>query len=94
MSEEIGNEMFYLKWTRQDLESLSMDALYTEVDADGWVQRELGLAPDGLVVHQLAVAGTQAGWFGLARLSRVMLTSNVSKDEFEALWDVAAGPPC
>jgi hypothetical protein len=94
VNDENGEQMFYLKWTRRELETLSMDALYTEVDADGWVQREVGLAPDGLVIHQLAVAGTQAGWFGLARLSAVMLNSNVSKDEFEALWDGASAPPC
>ena len=94
MSVDIGEEMFYLRWTRRDLESLTMDALYTEVDADGWVHRELGFAPDGLVVHQLVVAGKQAGWFGLARLSKLMLNSNVTKDEFEALWDAASGPSC
>ncbi len=94
MSKENGDQMFYLKWTQRELESLSMEALYTEVDADGWVQRELGLASGGMVVHQLAVAGDQAGWFGLARLSRVMLSSNVSKDEFEALWDAADAPSC
>ena len=93
MSEQADDEMIYLKWTRYELESLSVDALYTEVDPDGWVHRELGLAPDGLVIHQLAVAGKQAGWFGLARLSSVMLNSNVSKDEFEALWD-AGSPSC
>jgi len=92
--DEDGDRMFYLKWTRRELETLSMDALYTEVDADGWVQRELGLAPDGLVIHQLAVAGTQKGWFGLARLSAIMLNSNVTKDEFEALWDGGSAPPC
>ena len=94
MSEESGDQMFYLKWTRRELECLSMEALYTEVDADGWVQRELGLADGGLVVHQLSVTETQAGWFGLARLSSVMLSSNVSKDEFEALWDAADAPHC
>lgn len=94
MDGESGDQMFYLKWTQRDFESLSMDALYTEVDSDGWVQRELGLAPDGLVIHQIAVAGTQAGWFGLARLSNVMLNSNVSKDEFEALWDSTSAPAC
>lgn len=94
MSEENSDQMFYLKWTQRELESLSMEALYTEVDADGWVQRELGLASGGLVVHQLAVADDQAGWFGLARLSGVMLSSNVSKDEFEALWDAADAPSC
>ena len=94
VSEKIGEQMVYLKWTRRELESLSMEALYTEVDSDGWVQRELGLGGDGLVVHQLSVAGSQPGWFGLARLSRIMLHSNVSKDEFEALWDAAGDPSC
>jgi hypothetical protein len=94
VNDQSSDQMFYLKWTQRDFESLSMDALYTEVDADGWVQREVGLAPDGLVIHQLAVAGNQAGWFGLARLSSVMLNSNVSKDEFEALWDAGAPSSC
>jgi hypothetical protein len=31
--------MIYLKWTRSELATLEMDALYTEVDDDGWVQR-------------------------------------------------------
>jgi hypothetical protein len=30
-----------------------MDALYTEVDDDGWVQREVGIGANGLVIHQL-----------------------------------------
>lgn len=78
--------MIYLKWTREELATLEMDALYTEVDEDGWVHRELGVGSDGLVIHQLTPTGTAPGWFGLARLSQLMLSSNVSKAEFEALW--------
>ena len=81
--------MIYLKWTQCELATLEMDALYTEVDDDGWVQREVGVASDGLVVHHLTPTGAAPGWFGLARLSFLMLNSNVSKAEFDELW--AAG---
>ena len=79
--------MHYLKWTRSELATLEMDALYTEVDDDGWVQREVGIGDDGLVIHQLTPTTARPGWFGLARLSSPMLNSNVSKGEFEAFWD-------
>ncbi len=78
--------MVYLKWTSEDLATLRAGALYTEVDEDGWVQRELGIGEDGLVTHQLVPSNGEPGWFGLARLSLVMLTSNVTKAEFESLW--------
>jgi hypothetical protein len=82
--------MIYLKWTRGELATLEMGALYTEVDEDGWVQREVGVGTDGLIVHQLIPSTVHPGWFGLARLSRPMLDSNVSKAEFEALWTAGA----
>jgi hypothetical protein len=82
--------MFYLKWTQSELATLQMRALYTEVDEDGWVQRELGVDDDGLIAHQLVPSDSRPGWFGLARLSGLMLTSNVSKAEFESLWHSGA----
>ena len=82
--------MIYLKWTQTELVTLEMDALYTEVDEDGWVQREVGVCAEALVVHQLTPSTTRPGWFGLARLSHLMLNSNVTKMEFEAFW--RAGP--
>lgn len=82
--------MIYLKWTPCELATLPAGALYTEVDEDGWVQRELGVGEDGLITHQLVPSDSHPGWFGLARLSLVMLTSNVTKAEFESLWH--AGP--
>jgi len=81
--------MIYLKWTQSELATLEMDALYTEVDEDGWVQREVGVCSEGLVIHQLTPSTVRPGWFGLARLSRLMLNSNVTKLEFEEFW--AAG---
>ena len=79
--------MIYLKWTPSELATLDMRALYTEVDEDGWVQRELGVDDDGAVTHQLVPSTLEPGWFGLARLATFMLTSNVSQAEFESLWD-------
>ena len=78
--------MIYLKWTSSELVTLEHDALYTEIDEDGWVQRELGVAADGEVTHQITTSAAEPGWFGLSRLSQAMLASNVSRSEFEALW--------
>jgi hypothetical protein len=83
-------QMIYLKWTPSELATLQVGALYTEVDEDGWVQRELGIGDDGLITHQLVPSDSRPGWFGLARLSLIMLTSNVTKAEFESLWHAGA----
>jgi hypothetical protein len=79
-----------MKWTSSELATLESAALYTEVDEDGWVQRELAVESDGMVGHHLVPSSQQPGWFGLARLSALMLESNVSKAEFEALWNSTA----
>jgi hypothetical protein len=78
--------MIYLKWTASELATLEMRALYTEVDEDGWVQREVGIDYDGFVAHQLVPTHGRPGWFGNARLAQLMLDSNVTKAEFESLW--------
>jgi hypothetical protein len=78
--------MIYLKWTASELATLEMRALYTEVDEDGWIQREVGVDFDGLVIHQLVPTHLDPGWFGNARLAAQMLTSNVTQAEFESLW--------
>jgi hypothetical protein len=83
--------MIYVKWTQSELATLKMPALYTEVDEDGWVQRELVVADDGTVAEQLVPSLNRPGWFGLARLSLAMLQSNVTKAEFESLWQSGIG---
>ena len=83
--------MIYMKWTPCELVTLDRPALYTEVDEDGWVQRELSIDSDGLVAHQLVPSATRPGWFGLTRLSLIMLESNVTKAEFEDLWNAGVG---
>lgn len=91
VSEPDARAMIYLKWTPSELATLAAGALYTEIDEDGWVQRELGIGDDGLITHQLVPSNARPGWFGLARLSQIMLTSNVTKAEFESLWHAGAG---
>jgi hypothetical protein len=83
--------MIYLKWTTSELATLEHDALYTEIDEDGWVQRELGVGADGEVAYQITTSCEEPGWFGLSRLSQAMLASNVSRSEFESLWYGGAG---
>ena len=83
--------MIYMKWTPSELATLRSRSLYTEVDEDGWVQRELLIAADGSIADQLIPTNTRPGWFGLARLSLVMLESNVTKAEFESLWESGIG---
>ena len=78
--------MIYMKWTLDELATLESSVLYTEVDEDGWVQRELTVESDGTIAEQLVPTDAQPGWFGLTRLSSVMLEDNVTKDEFETLW--------
>jgi len=75
-----------MKWTRAELATLKMPALYTEVDEEGWVQRELVVGHDGTVAEQHVPSTRQPGWFGLARLALPMLESNVTEAEFESLW--------
>jgi len=78
--------MIYMKWTSAELVTLEQDVLYTEIDEDGWVQRELGVRADGSVTHQIVPSSDEPGWFGLSRLSFAMLASNVTRGEFERLW--------
>ncbi len=82
--------MIYMKWTTDEFATLASSVLYTEVDEDGWVQRELTLGADGTVEDQLVPTHQQPGWFGLTRLSGVMLEDNVTKAEFESLWQAGA----
>jgi hypothetical protein len=90
-AEEEPTSMIYMKWTPSELVTLERPALYTEVDEDGWVQRELSVATDGSVAHQLVPTSKSPGWFGLARLSLTMLESNVTQAEFESLWNAGVG---
>ena len=78
--------MIYLKWTSEEFATLRDDALYTEIDDDGFVQREVAVTPDGSVSHQAQPSLEQPGWFGLSRLSWAMLESNISRSEFERVW--------
>ena len=84
-----GKTMYYFRWTQCDLETLRMHALYTEIDADGWVQREVGIAENGAIIHQAPSVAGERGLFDLARIATEILRSNISEAEFESLWETA-----
>ena len=86
--------MIYLKWTQSELVTLEMDALYTEVDEDGWVQREVGVCSDGVVVHRLTPSATRPGWFGNGKGVRGVLARRPQRNlavEFRARARSSAG---
>ena len=80
--------MIYLKWTSAELATLRDDALYTEIDEDGWVQREVAVTPAGDISHLAIPSIEEPGWFGLSRLSIPMLESNITRVEFERVWSL------
>jgi hypothetical protein len=61
------------------------------VDIGGTKTEAVAVADDGSVANQLIPSHKRPGWFGLARLSFPMLESNVSKAEFESLWQAGIG---
>lgn len=78
--------MLYLKWTVSELATLDLGELYTEVDEDGWVQRELGVDYDGSVTHVLVPTTARPGWFGATRVAQATFGNRISKAEFDTLW--------
>jgi len=83
----MGNESIFLAWTESDMEGLDLETLYTEVTTSGLVVREVGLDSNGVVVHKSPSRASPRGYFDLAIISMENLTSDISSQEFEALWD-------
>lgn len=85
--------MYYCKWTEDDIEKLSEDEgiiiLYTEIDLDGSVRREIGLNKEGKVIHKCPSKLYRYGTYGLFDNQKVIITgtrSLITKEEFEKLW--------
>jgi hypothetical protein len=61
--------MRYLRWDDRDAEGLSavdgIVSLYTEVDGEGRVRREVGVNHDGKVVHRFPSTQHPHGTYGL-----------------------------
>jgi hypothetical protein len=87
--------MYYRKWTEDDIERLSEDEgiviLYTEIDLDGNVRREIGLNNEGKVIHKCPSELYRYGTYGLFDNQKVLITESrslIKKEEFERLWEL------
>lgn len=84
--------MYYCKWAEDEVVPLRLDdivSLYTEIDSEGNVLRELGLNKDGQIVHKCPSGAYKYGTYGLFDNVTVAITSSrsfITKDEFERLW--------
>lgn len=82
--------MIYIKWTNDDingLEKLGIFLLWTEVDENGFVTRELGFNNDGFVVHKCP-HGSKL--FGLFDNQAVVLTRDkdcIEPEKFNEIWN-------
>ncbi|MFH2043998.1 MAG: hypothetical protein ABIK92_02505 [Pseudomonadota bacterium] len=86
--------MFYLKWTEPDIADLGafdkMVVLYTEIDNEGIVHKEIGLDNAGKVIHKSPSSHYRYGEYGIFDNQKVALPNekaNLTKEEFDRLWE-------
>ncbi len=87
--------MLYIKWTEQDIAELSafdkIYFLYTEIDDDGNVRKEIGIDNHGNIIHKSPSTKYPYGEYGIFDNQKVAISdrkSDLSKDEFYKLWKV------
>jgi hypothetical protein len=89
--------MWYRKWDENDVEGLGktsgMVIMYTEIDEDGRVRREIGFDKAGRVVHKCPADGFRHGTYGLFDLQIVERAEEadsssdvITEAEFERFW--------
>jgi hypothetical protein len=85
--------MNYCKWNMDEikgLESISgIVVLYTEVNRDGSVSREIGIDKSGRVVHKFPSTAFQQGEYGIFDNQKVEISQNtptITRTEFEKAW--------
>jgi hypothetical protein len=83
--------MLYLKWTKKDgdISILNLDIcmLFTEVDENGRVTREIGLNNVNEVIYKCPSEMEQYGVFDLSRIEVHGKSNDISKEKFELLWE-------
>lgn len=84
--------MLYLKWTEQDIADLDkfyeIAVLYTALDMDGNVKKEIGINNKGEVVHR---APSKTSRYGIFENQKVILSNDqkkVTKNIFDDLWGI------
>jgi hypothetical protein len=81
--------MYYARWTEasvRGLEGYGIASLLTEIDAEGWIIRELGFNEEGREVWRSPSAANPRGYFDNQVVSLKGLESDLNAAEFERLW--------
>jgi len=84
--------MIYIAWTSDDINGLArigICSLWTEVDGNGLVTRELGFDCDGHVVHKVPSGAKR---FGLFDNQVVVVTQNnlcIKPEQFNEVWGLS-----
>jgi hypothetical protein len=86
--------MYYCVWTEKDNKGeKSLDdivKLFTEIDDNGRVLREIGIDKDGRLVHKCPSDKFRNGTYGLFDNQVVIISdesSLITKNEFERMWE-------
>jgi hypothetical protein len=90
-----GHLMRYVKWTGLDIEGLDSIAeitvLYTEIDDNGDIIRELGMNKNGTIVHKFPSHSGKYGKYGVFDGQKVIVSdlhSDISKEDFDRMWEM------
>ncbi len=82
------------KWTNDEIDNLyekfSISVLFTEVNKDGRVIREIGLDENNNIIHKCPSKNYKYGKYGLFDLVKVDLSNdenNFDNSYFEELWE-------
>ncbi len=86
--------MFYCKWNESNICGLNsnfgISILFTEIDDEGSVKREVGIDKSNKVVHMFPSGSFSYGVYGIFNNEKVgisRLRSDISKVDFEELWE-------
>lgn len=89
-----NSEKYYRKYTEKEIDGLekntSIFVIFVEIASDGMVLREVGFDNKGNVVHKCPSENYKHGTYGLFDLARVDVESrknDLTKTEFEELWN-------
>jgi len=83
----------YIEWDIDSIQNMSsisgMIKLYTEIEDDGSVCREIGINQEGIVIHKFPSDHFKQGKYGLFdnQIVEVKETVSLDKNNFELLWN-------
>jgi len=84
--------MIYIAWTNDDINGLArmgICSLWTEVDGDGIVTRELGFDCDGHVVHKFPSVAKRFGIFDNQVVAMTQKNICIKPEQFNEVWGLS-----